>query len=208
MAISCCSFLLRPKSFQAQVLRSMLSALLFSLPLLFNSGDGVYPCSSRSCEKSPSFVWIDLLKAPDGWERARPNSLGLVFNASPIGGARHEAGFPAAPPPPLLFLRHAEIITFVLRTMCSFDSHHPLIDPITPKSPLFSKVFEMPIGGKGEGPAFLNPVNQSGHFSRCCHSPGWEVRKTVNESWRSDNNGIFETAFSAGNSPGALTHSE
>ncbi|TSK28248.1 hypothetical protein Baya_2435 [Bagarius yarrelli] len=146
-----------------------------------------YVCTDVQKDAPASPLWADssqrehLLKAPDGWERARPDSLGLVFNASPIGGARHDASFPAAPPPPPLFLRHAEIIMFVLRTMCSFDSHHPLIDPITPKPLLFSKVFEMPIGGKGEGPAFLNPVNQSGHFSHCCHSPGRTNTQRVNE---------------------------
>lgn len=68
-------------------------------PLLINKSE----CESsrpQSCEKSSSFIWIDLLKAPDGWERARPDSPGLVFNASPIGGAQHGMGPPGTPSSP------------------------------------------------------------------------------------------------------------
>lgn len=143
----------------------------------------------------PLIAWIDLLKAPSGWERPRPRSLALVCRSIPFRDSLHGGELLSSPPLPLQWVPlpllsipppHRDNQAYV-KTTCSFDSHQLISDPIKPKSAIVHRWKCLKSACAGERGCALYPANHSWHSCPCCHGLGSKVGKTESMSWLGEN---------------------
>lgn len=153
-------------------------------------------------------TWIDLLKAPSGWERPRARSLALVCGSIPFRGTLHGGELTASPPHPTSPLLRLPLLLFsappphrdnqaYVKTTCSFDSHQLISDPIKPKSAIVRRWKCLKSACAGERGCALYPANHSWHSCPCCHGLGSEVEKTGSMSWLRENSGALKEGLSA-----------